>query len=607
MREFSTPMSGPLSAEVPATGNLTDDVVRNADEAPEAVVLSRRAGSGEWHDVTAAQFLVEVRGVAKGLVAVGIGPGDRVALISRTRYEWTLFDYAIWFAGGVGVPIYETSSVEQLGWILRDSGACAVVAEGPSHLSRVAEVRADLEELRHVWSIEGNAVDVLTRLGADISDVELESRRTTATPLDLATIIYTSGTTGRPKGCMLTHGNFMTELGVAVHELDELFEPDGSEGASTLLFLPLAHVFARVIQIGAVRARVRLGHSADVANLVRDLGQFRPTFVLAVPRVFEKLFNTASQNATAEGRGKIFDRAAEVAIAWSRGTDPSRKGKPSLAVRAQHAAFSRLVYSRLRAALGGRCTYAVSGGAPLGERLGHFYRGIGLVVLEGYGLTETTAAVTVNTPDATKIGTVGRPLPGTTVRVADDGELLFHGGQVFAGYWQDEPATLEVLERDGWFHTGDLGEIDDEGFVRITGRKKEILVTAGGKNVAPAVLEDRLRAHSLIDQCMVVGDGRPFIAALVTLDLDAVTAWAEQHGKTARLETLADDADLHAELDDAVEEANKAVSKAESIRKYAVLTVGWTEEGGQLTPSLKLKRDVVLREHRDDVADLYAV
>ena len=330
------------------------------------------------------------------------------------------------------------------------------------------------------------------RLGADISDDELEKRRRAATPLDLATLIYTSGTTGRPKGCMLTHGNFMFELGVAVEELDELF----SDGASTLLFLPLAHVFARIIQVGCVKQRVRMGHSADIKNLVADLGEFKPTFVLAVPRVFEKVFNTASQRATADGRGKIFDRAAETAIAYSRGLD---KGRPSVAVRAQHAVFSRLVYAKLRDALGGHCRYAVSGGAPLGDRLGHFYRGIGLTVLEGYGLTETTAAVTVNLPDAHKIGTVGRPLPGTAVRVADDGELLFRGGQVFAGYWRDEEATAEALERDGWFHTGDVGEVDDEGFVRITGRKKEILVTAGGKNVAPAVLEDRLRAHLLVE------------------------------------------------------------------------------------------------------------
>jgi long-chain acyl-CoA synthetase len=603
VREFSTP----LTVAVPATGNLTDDVVRNAEEAPEAVVLARRApGSEEWRDVTAAEFLAEVQGVAKGLMASGVEPGDRLAIISPTRYEWTLLDYAIWFAGAVTVPVYETSSAEQVGHILRDSGARAVVVEGPAHLTRIAEVRADLEQLRHVWSFEDGAVDVLTRLGADIPDVDLEARRTTATPLDLATVIYTSGTTGRPKGCMLTHGNFMTELGVAVPELEELF---AAEDAATLLFLPLAHVFARIIQVGAVKARVRLGHSADVRNLVRDLGQFSPTFVLAVPRVFEKIFNTAAQNATADGRGRVFERAAEVAITWSRGLD-SPRGHASPAVRAQHAVFSRLVYGRLRHALGGRCAYAVSGGAPLGERLGHFYRGIGLTVLEGYGLTETTAALTANTPDAVKIGTVGRPLPGTTVRVADDGELLFQGGQVFAGYWpgdgDSEAATAEVLERDGWFHTGDIGEIDDEGFVRITGRKKEILVTAGGKNVAPAALEDRLRAHALVSQCMVVGDGRPFIAALITLDEEAVATWATAHGKPTAPADLVDDPDLHHELDAAVEDANKAVSKAESIRKYAVLRGDWTEEGGQLTPSLKLKRDVVMREHRDDVADLYA-
>jgi long-chain acyl-CoA synthetase len=594
VREFSTP----LTTEVPATGNLTDDVVTNAQEAPDAVVFSRRV-EGAWRPVTAAQFLVEVSSVAKGLVAAGIEPGDRVALVSKTRYEWTLLDYAIWFAGAVTVPVYETSSAEQLGWILRDSGARAAVVEGPAHVARVAEVRSDLDELNHVWSLEGNAVEVLTRLGADISDDDLEKRRGTATPLDLATLIYTSGTTGRPKGCMLTHGNFMFELGVAVEELDEVF---GADDAATLLFLPLAHVFARIIQIGCVKARVRLGHSSDITRLVADLGEFRPSFVLAVPRVFEKVFNTASQRAAADGRGAIFDRAAETAIAYSRGLD---KGRPSLAVRGRHAVFSRLVYGKLREALGGRCTYAVSGGAPLGERLGHFYRGIGLTVLEGYGLTETTAAVTVNLPDAHKVGSVGRPLPGTAVRVADDGELLFRGGQVFAGYWGNEEATAEALERDGWFHTGDVGEVDDEGFVRITGRKKEILVTAGGKNVAPAVLEDRLRAHPLVSQCMVVGDGQPFIAALVTLDPDSVPAWAETHGKSRRVADLVDDPDLRAEIEAAVEEANKAVSKAESIRKFTILTEDWTEEGGQLTPSLKLKRNVVMREHRADVAALY--
>jgi long-chain acyl-CoA synthetase len=351
-----------------------------------------------------------------------------------------------------------------------------------------------------------------------------------------------------------------------------------------------------------VKARVRMGHSADIKNLLDDFAAFQPTFILAVPRVFEKVFNTASQRATSEGRGGLFDRAADSAIAYSRALD---RGKIPVALRARHALFSRLVYGRLRGALGGRCRHAVSGGAPLGDRLGHFYRGIGLTVLEGYGLTETTAAVTVNRPDALKIGTVGQPLPGTEVRVAEDGELMFRGGQVFAGYWRNEPATAEVLARDGWLHTGDVGEIDEEGFVRITGRMKEILVTAGGKNVAPSVLEDRVRAHALVSQCLVVGDGRPFIAALVTIDPEAFPAWAEAHGKTGGLAAHLDDPDLRAEIQRAVDDANAAVSQAESIRKFVVLPGDWTEEAGQLTPSLKLKRNVVVREHKDDIAALF--
>ncbi|CUR60170.1 putative long-chain-fatty-acid--CoA ligase [metagenome] len=596
MREFSTP----LSTVIPTTGNLTDDVVTNAREAGDVAVFSRDTGDG-WADVTAAEFHDEVRAVAKGLIAAGVEAGDRVALLSKTRYEWTLFDYAIWFAGAVTVPIYETSSAEQIGWILADSGTRAVVAEGADHLARVREARqaGDLAELQHVWSIADNAVDVLGRLGSDISDEVLEQRRTTATPGDLATLIYTSGTTGKPKGCMLTHGNFMFELGVAVDELHELFD---KEGASTLLFLPLAHVFARIIQVGCVKSRARMGHSADIKNLVADLGEFQPTFILAVPRVFEKVFNTASQRATADGRGKVFDRAADVAIAYSRALDGTRV---PLRLRAQHALFDRLVYGKLRQALGGCCTYAISGGAPLGDRLGHFYRGIGLVVLEGYGLTETTAALSANLPDATKIGTVGRPLPGTSVRVADDGELLFKGGQVFTGYWGNEAATQEALGGEGWFHTGDVGEVDEEGFVRITGRKKEILVTAGGKNVAPAVLEDRLRAHALVDQCLVVGDGQPFIGALVTIDRETFPAWAAQHGKTGDVADLVDDPDLVAAVQEAVDDANKAVSKAESIRKFTILPGEWSEEGGQLTPSLKLKRNVVVREARAEIDALY--
>jgi long-chain acyl-CoA synthetase len=593
VREYDAP----ASYEIPDLGNLTDDVVRNARERADRVVFSRRDGEG-WQAVTARQFLTEVSAVAKGLLASGIEAGDRIALTSRTRYEWTLLDYAIWFAGAVTVPVYETSSSDQIHWILEDSQARAVVAETPDHLARITKVRSDLPELVHVWSLDDNAVDVLSRLGADIEDAALEDRRTTARPSDLATLIYTSGTTGRPKGCMLTHGNFMFELEVATEELDAVFTDD----SSTLLFLPLAHVFARIIQVGCVKRAVRMGHSADIPRLLPDLQSFQPTFVLAVPRVFEKIYNTASQRATADGRGRIFDRAAEVAISWSRGLD---RGRPSLAVRAQHALFSRLVYRKLREALGGRCEYAMSGGAPLGERLGHFYRGIGLTVIEGYGLTETTAALTAARPDAIKVGTVGRPLPGTTVRVADDGELLFRGGQVFAGYWRNDEATAEALTSGGWFRTGDIGEVDDEGYVRITGRKKEIIVTAGGKNVAPAVLEDRLRAHALVSQCIVVGDGRPFIGALVTIDPDGFDSWAQEHGKSGSIAEHVDDPDLRAEVTTAIDEANKAVSRAESIRKFSILPIDWTEESGHLTPSLKLKRNVVMREFKDDVAGLY--
>jgi long-chain acyl-CoA synthetase len=600
VREYSTA----LQVEVPTTGNLTDDVVSNGTTNPDRVAFSRRTADG-WRDVTARDFLGEVRAVAKGLVAAGIEAGDRVALLSRTRYEWTLFDYAIWFAGAVTVPIYETSSAEQIEWILEDSGARAVVAETPEHTARLKEVRDRVSGLHHVWSIEDNAVAVLTTLGHEITDEALEERRTTAGPDALATLIYTSGTTGRPKGCMLTHGNFMFELTVAVAELDRLFAPPehGGPVPATLLFLPLAHVFARIIQIGCIKAQVRLGHSADIKHLLDDLGAFKPTFILAVPRVFEKVFNTASQRAVADGKGRIFNRAADVAIAWSRGQET---GRTSVLVKAQHAVFDRLVYGRLRAALGGNCQYAVSGGAPLGDRLGHFYRGIGVNVLEGYGLTETTAALTANLPDAQKVGTVGRPLQGTAVRIADDGELLFRGRQVFTGYWHNDQATHDAIDAEGWFHTGDVGEVDDEGFVRITGRKKEIIVTAGGKNVAPAVLEDRLRAHLLVDQCVVVGDGRPFIGVLVTLDRETLPTWAEQHDKPTDIDKLLDDSDLHAEIEAAVEEANKAVSKAESIRKFRVLRDEWTEDGGQLTPSLKLRRNVVMRDYVDEVEALYS-
>jgi long-chain acyl-CoA synthetase len=597
--------ASPVLAEKPSSGNLSDITVTNAGETPDKVIFARRSGDS-WADVTCQEFAADVTRLAKGLMAAGVGHGDRVGLMCKTRYEWTLVDFAIWHVGGVTVPIYETSSGEQLQWILSDSGAVGCFVETTDHEAELAEVRGELPKLAQSWVIDTGAIDELSGSGSGVSDDELEKRRTAAGPDDLATIIYTSGTTGRPKGCELTHGNFLFELEnvVSVKDADvTLSHVFQDEDASTLLFLPLAHVFARVIQVGVIMARGKLGHTSDVKSLLDDLAAFQPTFILSVPRVFEKVYNSAEQKAEAAGKGKIFHAAADTAVAYSEALD---QGGAGFGLRAKHAAFDKLVYSKLRAALGGKVRWAVSGGAPLGQRLGHFYRGIGVTVLEGYGLTETTAASTVNTPGHIKIGTVGRPLPGVAVRIGEDGEVLIKGAQIFTGYYNNPEATAEAIT-DGWFHSGDLGELDADGFLRITGRKKEIIVTAGGKNVAPAVLEDRLRSHRLVSQCMVVGDAQPYIACLVTLDEEALPAWLEQQGKQAMSTAeAAEDEDVKAAIQQAVDAANKAVSKAESIKRFAILGVDFTEDNGTLTPSLKLKRNVVLKEFAGDVDALYS-
>lgn len=587
-------------AAPPTEGSLLSHLITNATQYPGDVALARNTGSSGWQDVTFADFHEQVRAVAKGIAASGVQPGDRVGIMSSTRYEWTLVDYAIWYAGAVPVPIYETSSAEQVEWILSDSGAVGVFLEGTKHKAVFDEVAAALPNVTRQWVFDADAIAELKAAGEVVGDDDLDSRRETLTPDSVCTIIYTSGTTGRPKGCTLTHRNFMFEVDAVVLGMPEVFTP----ASSTLLFLPLAHVFGRAIQLGCIRGRVTLAHSADVKNLLADLAEFQPTFLLSVPRVFEKIFNASQQKATAEGKGRIFDAAAATAIEYSQAMDT---GGPGLFLRLKHGLFDKLVYSKLRAAMGGQVTHAVSGGAALGSRLGHFFRGIGITVLEGYGLTETSAASTVNRPDKVRIGSVGRPLPGTSVRIAEDGEILLKGPHIFRGYWNNEAATTEVLEGDGWFHSGDIGELDGDGFLKITGRKKELIVTAGGKNVAPAVLEDRLRANFLVSQCMVVGDNKPYIAALVTIDPEAFPTWRDAKGKDANLTIadLVDDGDLRAEIQAAVDTANKAVSQAESIRKFKILPVDWTEEGGELTPSLKLKRNVVMSEFGAEVEALY--
>ncbi len=595
MREISVP----ALVEATPAANLTDVVAGNALDAPDSVAFRRRDAGGTWQDVSWAQFDREVRDLAKGLAAAGVHPGDRIGLMSKTRYEWTLADYAIWFAGAVTVPIYETSSAEQVSWILSDSGAVACFVETPGHAATVAHVQDTLPGLREVWQFDAGAVATLVGAGSAVTDDEIDHRRSLLDGASVATIIYTSGTTGRPKGCELTHANFFELSRNCEAELTEVLH---SAGASTLLFLPLAHVFARLIQTLCVQSRTTVGHSPDVKNLLEDLAAFRPTFVLAVPRVFEKIFNSVEARAVAGGRGAVFARAADDAIAWSRALDGSG---PGLALRLRHALFDRLVYAKLRAAMGGRVQYSVSGGAPLGDRLGHFYRGTGLVILEGWGLTETTAPATVNTPKNLRIGTVGRPLPGVDVRVADDGELLVRGINVMRGYVNNPRASAEALA-GGWFHSGDLGEIDADGFVRITGRKKEIIVTAGGKNVAPSVLEDRLRAHALISQCIVVGDQRPYIGCLVTLDAEMLPTWLKNSGRASMdVAAAAADPDVRAEVQRAVDHANQAVSKAEAIRSFLILDTDFTEAAGQLTAKLSLKRTVILKEFADQVEHLY--
>jgi long-chain acyl-CoA synthetase len=623
MREYSSP----AVVEVPASARLTDTVFERAEHDPGRVILRRKTSPADarsrpgddgtaWQDVTAREFRDEVAALAKGFIAAGIGEGDRVGLLSRTRYEWTVADYALWAAGAVSVPIYETSSAEQVEWILSDSGARAIVVETPAHLDAIAEVLRRLPGVRRVWLIDAGpqapaqSLGTLAAEGAGVGDADLAQRRTAAGAGDFATIIYTSGTTGRPKGCEITHGNLLANARNAVNgPLSVVFE---TTGASTLLFLPLAHSFARLIEVGVIEAGAVLGHLPNVATLLPDLATFRPTFLLAVPRVFEKVYNGAEQQASASGvKGAIFHAAARTAIAWSTAfgvNDTDASGGPGALLRLQHTVFDRLVYRKLRAAVGGQVRYSVSGGAALGERLGHFFRGVGITIVEGYGLTETTAAATVNRPGRNKIGTVGQPLPGVSVRISEDGEILLTGVNQFVGYWHNDSATAETLTPDGWLRTGDIGELDNEGYLRVTGRKKELIVTAGGKNVAPAVLEDRVRAHPLVSQALVVGDGRPYVACLITLDPEAVSTWLARRNRPAdtSLAHLTNDPDLLAELQAAVDDANQAVSRAESIRRFRVLATDFTEQAGYLTPSLKLRRNVVTKDFADEIDALYA-
>ncbi|PXX68870.1 long-chain acyl-CoA synthetase [Nocardia tenerifensis] len=597
MREFEVP----ASYTIPDDANSSDNVFRHAEESPNAVLFNVPNGNGGWRDVTAAEFAKTVTGVAKGLIASGIELGDRVAIMAPTRYEWAVLDFAIWAVGGCTVAIYDSSAAEQAKWILQDSATKLLIVDSDKHRAIIDEIDpAALTELKETLQIDKGVLDELKTRGADLDDQLVHDRRKQVNAASPATLIYTSGTTGRPKGVMLSHANLWAESRSDGIALGTFIRP----GKKTLMFLPLAHVFARAVALVAFDAKVTVAHTSDWSTLVDQFGTYRPHFILSVPRVFEKVFNSAKQKAHDGGKGKIFDAAAETAIAYSESLD---KGGPGLVLKLKHALFDKLVYSKLRTALGGQCEAAVSGGGPLGARLGHFFRGVGVTIYEGYGLTETTAAITVNTPENIRVGSVGKPIEGHAAKIAEDGELLLRGSVVFNGYWGNAEATEEAFQ-DGWFKTGDLGAIDADGFVTITGRKKELIVTAGGKNVSPALLEDSLRANPLISQVMVVGDGKPFVAALITLDPEALPSWQKNHNvpEDTPIEKLIENPELVADIEAAVAETNKKVSHAEGIKKIRILPIDWTQETGELTPKLSLKRAVVMKQHADDVAKIYS-
>ena len=583
--------------------NITDLLVDRAAKTPNLALFSRQDEQGRWSPTTAAEFLAEVVAVAKGLAASGVQPGQAVAIMSRTRYEWSLVDFAIWFAGAVSVPIYESSSPAQMQWIVSDSDSVAVILETNEHLERFNQISASVPLAQHIWVLEDNAIATLKERGREIPDAEIERRRKSAKLHDLATLIYTSGTTGKPKGCELLHRGFVELSKNATLEIPEVLD----EGGATLMFLPLAHVFARFIEVLAVHAGIRVGHQPDAKNVGPAMVSFKPDFLLAVPRVFEKVYNAAEQKAESGGKGKIFRTAADAAVAYSIALDT--ESGPSLKQKLTHKIFDVLVYSKLRAAMGGKITYAISGGAPLGSRLGHFFRAVGLNVLEGYGLTETTAPAMIGRPSTgVKIGKVGRVLPGTGIKIADDGEIWLRGNNIMRGYWRNPAATAETFEGD-WFKSGDIGELDEDGFLSITGRKKELIITAGGKNVSPAILEDPLRANPVIGQAVVIGDQKPFVAALISLDPEMVPIWLANNGGDANmsLQDAAKSPLILNEIQKAIDLVNQLVSKAESIRKFAIIDTDLSEASGHLTPSLKIKRNVVMKDFADVVEEIYAV
>ncbi|MFD8588010.1 AMP-dependent synthetase/ligase [Streptomyces sp. NPDC059637] len=620
MHEFSEPFPDTDAENAPApgaataarVGGLADSVFENAAEVPEFVQFEVARDGGEVREpVTAARFRDEVNALAKGLLAEGVRFGDRVGIMSRTRYEWTLFDYALWTIGAQPVPVYPTSSPDQVRWILGHAGAVACVVENDEHAMTVGSVIGELPGLGHMWQIDAGAVEDLWAAGFPVADETVHRHRLAVTPESVASVVYTSGTTGRPKGCVLTHANMMAEVDTFLSGWGSVLGGRGGEPAAALMFLPLAHVMGRMLQVGCVRGRVRAAHQPSLTSedLLRDMASFRPTIVFGVPHIFERVFNAVRRAALESGQEEAFDKAVDTAVRWAEAQERQAFGEgpgPGAALRVQHRMYDRAVYSKVREVFGGRLRTAISGGSALQRRLGLFFAGAGVTVHEGYGLTETCSASTCNPPGRVRFGTVGPPMPGSSVRIAEDGEVLLRGGHVFTSYLDDPGATEEVLH-DGWLATGDLGTLDRHGYLAITGRKKEVIVTSGGKSVSPMPLEDRVRAHPLVAQCVVVGENRPYIGALITLDPEALGHWQRMRGQRATpLRDAARDPAVRAEVQRAVSAANALVSKAESIREFRIVGPPFAEEAGLLTPSLKLRRHAVLRACADEIESIYS-
>lgn len=582
-----------------------------AKARPHGVMFTRPANY-EWVNVTAKEFIREVFDVAKGIIAAGVEQGDRIIIISETRYEWSLLDFAVWAAGAVSVPVYPSSSLSQVRWVVEDSGAVLAITESQDHTELVQHLLVDdsgnpslsgsTSQLRRILEINSSAIDTLKFEGRSLPDDVVDERIAATSTNDLASLVYTSGTTGKPKGCILTHKNWLAEVrGLLTNPIGAIAVP----GSRVLTFLPMAHVFSRAVSLAVAIGGATQNHWSDFSSLSVEFQRSRPNLILGVPRVFEKVRNSAAQKAadgSAFKRG-IFEQAEQAAIEYSKALD-TEEG-PTRIQKAKQKVFDRMVYSKIREGVGGSVRYCITGGSAMGQDLLHWFRGIGVPVYEGYGLTEVAAAVTVDFDDQ-QIGTVGPPIGGMTVRTNGVGEILVKGPTVFAGYWNNEEATKEALHGE-WYNTGDLGEILDNGKLMITGRKKDLIVTAGGKNVSPGPMEDILRAHPLVSQAMVVGDGKPFVGVLITLDPDILKRWKLDRNIPENRSTkeLATEPQLRAEIQDAINEVNATVSHAEAIKKFYILESDLTEEENELTPTLKVKRNVVAQRYSDAIDHLY--